>query len=142
MSALLLLLLPQASAVTREEALDHAADYAIHSWTMATVNETADCSSSYESDYTPGTYMGVPYDWGGYVTIDEFDEQIAEGLGAGSHSWHGILSCTTGVDCSGYVSEVWETGHYATSTIDAVTTDISASALERGDALNDAVRGR
>lgn len=131
-------LLTLAFAIDRETALTNAASYAAHSWTMSSANTSASCLSSYESDYTAGTYTGLPYDWGGYMTLEEFDDQIADGYGAGSHSWHGSLWCTAGVDCSGYVSKVWDTDHYATSTFYAVTSEISLSSMERADAFNDA----
>ncbi len=133
-----LLLAAPALAIDRAAALDNAAAYAIHSWSMGSVNMTASCSSDYESTYSPGTYIGLPYDWGGYMDIAEFDAQIADGYGAGSHSWHGSLSCTAGLDCSGFVSMVWETGHYSTSTFYGCTDEIGWNDLKRADAVNDA----
>jgi hypothetical protein len=135
-----LALVAAALAIPREQVLDNAARYAAHVWRSSTSNQYAECyDGDYTSDYPPGEYTGLPYDWGGYVTLDEFDSQIADGYGAGSHSWHGILSCTTGVDCSGYVSMVWETSHYSTSTFDnGPTHEIGWADLSRGDAVNDA----
>lgn len=132
-----ILILASAYAIDRETVLDSAAAYATHEWTMTAVNETASCSTSYVSDYTAGTWRGVPYDWGGYYTLDEYDAAIADGLGAGSHSWHGILSCTAGVDCSGFVSEVWETPHQSTSTFYQVSSDIDVNDLTRADAVDE-----
>lgn len=132
------LIIAAAFAIEREDVLDQAADYAFHPWTMTAVNETAGCSSTYVSDYTAGSYRGLPYDWGGYYTLDEYDQAIADGLGAGSHSWHGILSCTAGLDCSGFVSQVWDASHNSTSTFYTVTTDIAVTELLRADAVNDA----
>lgn len=130
---------PAAHAIPREDVLDNAARYAAHAWESSRDNQYAECTDGdYTSDYPSGSYVGLPYDWGGYVTLDEFDDQIADGYGAGSHSWHGILSCTTGVDCSGFVSMVWETGHYSTSSFGGgPTTEIGWSQVERGDAVND-----
>ncbi len=130
---------PSAHAIPREDVLDNAARYASHVWASTSANQDATCTDGdYESDYPPGTYTGLPYDWGGYVTLDEFDAQLEDGQGAGSHSWHGVLSCTTGVDCSGFVSMIWETGHYSTSTFeDGPTSEIGWSQVERGDAVND-----
>ncbi len=130
-------LIALAAATTREDALDNAAAYALHTWTATSANATADCSSDYASDYPAGTYMGLPYDWGGYMSLAEFDAGIAAGDGAGSHSWHGILECTVGVDCSGFLSMVWEIGHYSTSTLYETATDIDWDQIERGDAVND-----
>ena len=128
-----------AAAVERERALDISAEFATHTWTMTAANQTATCSSSYESDYSPGTYVGVPYDWGGFYTTAEYDDYLEQGYGAGSHSWHDSLWCTVGVDCSGFVSQAWETSQkYGTSTFYQVTHDISVSDLKRADALNNA----
>lgn len=131
-------LIPMLFAIDRETTLNNAAAFAMHSWTGTTANETASCDSGYRSDYGPGTYIGLPYDWGGYMDIAEFDREIAAGYGAGSHSSDGVLSCTAGLDCSGFVSQVWETGHYSTSTFYEVTHDINASEVRAGDAYNDA----
>lgn len=136
---MILALIAAATAIPRDEVLDNAARYATHVWRSSAANQYAECSDDdYESDYPPGEYVGLPYDWGGYVTLDEFDDQIDDGYGAGSHSWHGVLSCTTGVDCSGYVSMLWETDHYATSTFDdGPTHEIGWGELTRADAVND-----
>lgn len=133
-------LLPAVPALPREQVLSTAAEFATHPWTMGAENQTASCSSDYVSDYSPGqSYRGLPYDWGGWVTTAEYDAALAEGLGAGSHSWHGVLSCTVGVDCSGFVSQAWHTDQkYGTSTFYQVSTEIPVEELARGDALNDA----
>ena len=127
-----------ARAIDRETVLDHAASYTMHEWTMTKVNETASCSKGYKSDFTEGTYRGLPYDWGGYWTLDEFDQQIAAGQGAGSHKSDGILDCTTGVDCSGFLSQIWQSSHQSTSSLHTITTPIKLADLTRGDAINDA----
>jgi MYXO-CTERM domain-containing protein len=140
MMAFALLLVGLGFAIEREAVMDNAALFCTHEWTMGAANQYASCSGDYVSDYSPGqTYRGIPYDWGGFVTPAEFDAYLAEGYGAGSHSWHGVLWCTVGVDCSGFVSQAWETDQkYGTATIHQVSHEISTSALQRGDALNDA----
>jgi hypothetical protein len=130
-----------AGAVDRDEILATAPLYYDHEWTCTSTNHTGtDCPSSYTSDFCPGTYSypGLPYDWGGYVTVEQFDADIADGLGAGSHSSDGVLDCTTGVDCSGYVSELWECGHQSTSTIPDISTAIDTRDMWPGDVFNDA----
>lgn len=135
---MILLLVANAFAVDRETVLEAAAQYTMHEWTMTEVNETAVCSSDYVSDFTAGTWKGLPYDWGGYFTLDEFDAAIDEGLGAGSHSVNGILECTAGVDCSGFLSQIWDVSHNSTSSMHSVASDISLAELKRADAVNDA----
>ncbi len=136
-ASVVLLFSGSALAIGSAAILSHAADYAQHTWVMSVKNQKGSCTSSYKSDYTPGAQKGVPYDWGGFDTVAEFDQKIADGYGAGSHSWHGILSCTTGVDCSGFVSRCWELSEkYSTSTIGEVSHSIAKKDLVSGDAFN------
>lgn len=123
-------------AVSRSEALVRARTYAEHPWHCGPDNLAASCSPAYGSVYQTGDYVGLPYDWGGYVTLHEFDLGIADGLGAGSYPDDGVLGCTVGHDCSGFVSRVWKTGHYSTSTMDNISHVISASDVEPADAFN------
>lgn len=125
-------------AITRDRIIKNAKAYAEHKWQCRPENTVvpASCSKTWKSDYTPGWYVGVCYDWGGYKSIEQFDQDLANGLGAGSHSKHGILPCTTGVDCSGFVTQVWETSHHTTSTMKEVARTISMSDLKIGDAFN------
>ncbi len=125
-------------AVDRDTVIQIAKSYAEHKWTCTTANTRANCAPSYKSDYTPGTYTGVPYDWGGYKTISEFDNEIKNGYGAGSHSKDGVLSCTTGVDCSGYVSKCWQEARYTTSTISQISYSIDKKSVKKGDIFNKA----
>ena len=134
--ALLWTALP-AAAIDRDEVIDGSRDYCYHDWYCDTDNLTVSCSGSWSSDYSVGWWTGLPYDWGGYKTLTEFDDDLANGYGAGSHSWHGVLSCTTGLDCSGFVSKVWDTGHYSTSTMSSVSYGIDQADLLRGDGCNE-----
>ena len=61
-----------------------------------------------------------------------------DGLGAGSYPDDGILDCTVGLDCSGFVSQVWQTGHYTTSSLHEISSSIDAGSLVAGDVLNEA----
>ena len=126
----------QTAALTRDEALVRAQTYCFHPWTAATKNQSASCLGSYQSIYVPGDYLGLPYDWGGYVTLFQFDDGIQDGDGAGSYPEHGVLSCTVGLDCSGYVSKIWDVGHFGTATIHNVSHEISFGDVLPGDAFN------
>jgi MYXO-CTERM domain-containing protein len=127
-----------AGAITRDEVMVRARAFAYHPWRCTQSNLTASCSSTYKSVYTPGDYVGLPYDWGGYMNKFTFDQGIANGLGAGSVPYGDILSCTVGLDCSGYVSQCWDTGHLTTSSLHTQSTAITQSQLLPGDALNQA----
>jgi hypothetical protein len=139
-SLLLLLTLPAAAdARDRAAVMAEAARYAEHAWRMKPENQKAACKADYKSDHAPGPRTGLPYAWGGWMSLAEFDRRIASGQAAGSHSRDGILSCVAGVDCSGFVSQVWQLPQrYTTSSISAVTHPISLDALAPGDALNKA----
>jgi len=137
-----LLLLPafpaRAQSISRVEVIDRAQAYCHHPWTCNRQNLEASCVSGYDSLYTIGDHLGLPYDWGGYVTLHQFGVDIRNGLGAGTPPYGAVAACTTGVDCSGYVSKCWDTSHYTTSSIGNVSTVIDRADLLPGDALNDA----
>ncbi|MEZ4226127.1 MAG: MYXO-CTERM sorting domain-containing protein [Polyangiaceae bacterium] len=127
-----------ARAITRTEALVRARAFAYHPWRMGPANATASCNAAYKSVYAPGDYLGLPYDWGGYMSLFTFDQQIASGYGAGSYPADGILDCTAGLDCSGFVSQCWQAGHYTTSSVDQISSVIAQNAMLAGDIYNDA----
>lgn len=138
---LLLLTAPSASAqqtgsISRSQVMTSAAAFTYHRWTATTANLHASCSSSYASDYSVGAHTGVPYTWGGFDDLPSFDEKLKKGYAAGCHSRYGVLSCATGLDCSGFVSRVWGLPtKYSTTTIQQVSTPLSQhSDLRAGDA--------
>jgi hypothetical protein len=49
-----------------------------------------------------------------------------------------LVADAAGVDCSGFVSLVWEIAYHSTSYLHEVTRTIAFEELERGDALNKA----
>jgi hypothetical protein len=129
---------------TRAQIVARAKMFATHSWTCGAANTHASCSKNYRSDWKPGQVItGIPYNWGGFDSPDAFEKKLAKGLGAGSHERNGVLSCTAGIDCSGFVSYCWGiplTGHlYGTTTLRGIAgkprynwfTD-----MKPGDALN------
>lgn len=128
----------EALAISRSEVMARAQAFAYHPWTCGEQNLTASCSAGYESVYVPGDHVGLPYDWGGYMELAEFDKGILAGKGAGSYPKNGILSCTVGLDCSGFVSKAWGIGHYTTSNLASVASAIGADALLAGDIFNQA----
>jgi len=125
-------------AIDRDDIIDCAIDYAELVWQCSADNLVADCTSGWESDFSLGSYTGVAYDWGGSVSTEIYLFQLGNGQGAGSHSWHGILSCTTGVDCSGYVSQCWQSGRYTTSSLHNITYEVDFDEMLPGDVWNKA----
>jgi hypothetical protein len=130
-----------AIAIDRTAVVDATApSYEEHVWTCSADNHDGPtCDAGYVSDFEAGeTYTGLPYDWGGYVTVAQFDVDLADGLGAGSHSDDGISDCNTGVDCSGYVSMLWECGHHTTSSIPDIADVVDTRDMWPADVYNDA----
>lgn len=68
----------------------------------------------------PGTYSCMPYCWGGFNNIAEYNAGLSNGGRVGNIRTPatGHVANTYGLDCSGYVSRCWgQTGKYGTSTI-------------------------
>ena len=89
----------------------------------------------------PVAMRGVPYDWGGVDSIERFDEKIKKGYVAGNIGgtfWStDVRRVTAGVDCSGFVSNVWQLGrHVGTGELPDVTHRVrSLNDMRTGDAL-------
>lgn len=134
-----------ADAISRDEVMTTARSYALHPWHCTSANLSISCASGYSSHFSglcPGDFMGVAYNWGGFSSLFEYDQEIDNGYGAGSYNnysgWPSLeLTCTTGVDCSGYVSRCWDLGYQENTTgIQAITSSISQSAMLAGDVFN------
>jgi len=126
-------------AVSRTEVIDRAKAYAFYPWRAKAANLTASCQANYQSDFVVGDFLGVAYDWGGFDSLFQFSKKIDAGYAAGSPAGGDVTSCTTGVDCSGFVSQTWRTSDkYGTSTLDQISSPIAMASLLPGDAINDA----
>lgn len=136
--AALLLSTASASAISRQETITRARGFAYHPWSATSANMTATCSAAYRSYNQPGDYVGVAYDWGGYMSLLTYDQQIRAGYGAGSQETDGILACTAGLDCSGFVSMAWSTGHFTTSSMHQTSAQIPMADILPGDVFNKA----
>ncbi|MBD63727.1 MAG: hypothetical protein CME62_00845 [Halobacteriovoraceae bacterium] len=87
---------------------------------------------------------GIPYKWGGYfLDLRTFTNGVLDGKATGDVCTCGdpkrgycITGGTIGLDCSGFVSFVWQTGYYTTSRMHQITHQIKWSQLKKGDALN------
>lgn len=115
-------LIAQLPLSTRAAVVARAKTMASHPWICSRANLHAACARNYESDWKSGQQVnGIPYRWGGSDGPEELDKKLAQGLAAGSHRRDGVLSCTTGIDCSAFVSLCWGvplSGHtYSTSNL-------------------------
>lgn len=140
--------------VKRSEALSLAKEYNDHVWTAKSCNVgTTTCTDWCNKQKTikppswvvVGTNTRFPYSWGGFSTISQFDQGLADCKKAGDIQTKYAdgtsacgSSCSVGVDCSGFVSRLWkQTTKYGTSTIMQIATKINKSDLKPADALND-----
>jgi len=136
MALAILLCTATAGAISRDEVLVRAQTYSFHPWECENQNVTASCAWGYQSVHAVGQHMGLPYDWGGCMTLLKFDKGLAQGQGAGSYPDDGILDCTVGLDCSGFVSKAWGVGHHTTSSMHQVSHEISFGSVKEADGFN------
>jgi hypothetical protein len=90
----------------------------------------------------PNPMKGLPYDWGGADSIAEFKTRLERGYAAGNIGgtfWtpQEAPHATTGIDCSGLVSNVWKLGrHIPTSKLNDFTIPVAElNKMRVGDAL-------
>jgi hypothetical protein len=89
----------------------------------------------------PGVLRGVSYNWGGADTVAGYDDKLARGYAAGNIGgtyWTAERDqLSAGVDCSGFVSNVWRIGeHVDSAKLDQFSVPLARlSELRIGDAL-------
>ena len=134
--------LPAASCVTRATMTSADQGYRNNSKYLSTTNISGACAGRTAPRYlaAAGTYSSVPYEWGGFDTVATFNGQMSPGTGkAGNINTANVLGCSFGVDCSGFVSRVWQlTTKYSTSTLPNVSRAIHINGIVRNDIFNKA----
>lgn len=154
--------LPVPSRVTRAECMNTADAYRLHRWTPTHANvkhgydargirvDTPDIG--YNPDgAVPGWWKpgeaneGVPYQWGGFSTLAEFDAGVRAGKAAGDVYTSekrrmlddAVSTSAVGIDCSGYISRCWKLDRsYSTRELPLLCTRIDWKELQPGDILN------
>jgi len=128
-------------SITRFQALVTADEYVQHIWTATAANIGTTALVTTPTWIVIGQNQKVPYKWGGYNTVAEFDAGVAAGKLAGDMNtsagvdWSGCV----GADCSGFVSICWTSGRYTTSSFNQVSTQLSSfNNLLPADATNKA----
>ena len=133
------------AAITRQQIIDNAEPYAVYNWTCTAANiKDYDCGGVHvttPSWVTVGANVSIPYMWGGFSSLPEFDQGIADEVSAGDSYTVGNGSgpgCAVGVDCSGFVSRAWDLPYkYGTSTLPNISTEYASfSDLLPGDIVN------
>ncbi len=139
--------IPQITSVTRDEALQIADTYVKHTWvchdnnlTHGTVTAPDGMQICSPGWIVIGENTKIPYKWGGFNTLQEFDAELSKGKYAGdiyTSKDYGSLYCV-GVDCSGFVSRCWKLEyHCPTSAMPSVTVAYSSwEQLKKGDAIH------
>ena len=130
--------------VTPAEALAMADQYVQHQWTATAANITngrINDPNGVEIEtpdwIEPGSNYHVPYQWGGFRTLDQLDAGLLSGKYAGDKATdcnqnYCVSPHCVGVDCSGFVSRCWKLPtHYSTRMMD----DSIAVAYQNWDEL-------
>lgn len=88
---------------------------------------------------------GVPYQWGGFNTVAEFDTGLKAGKAAGdvytdvkrSLLDDAVTNEAVGIDCSGFISRLWKLPRsYSTRELPGLCQNIAWNSLKPGDILN------
>jgi hypothetical protein len=145
-------------APSQEAMLKTAHEYSTHQWKGSQANILHGADPDHVTVHTPDNTMfpdgwsaagklnmGIPYTWGGFSSIEEFEEGVAQGKLAGHIFRKGdkldrsvYSKHTVGVDCSGLVSRCWGIPFkLGTSTLYLVSDRLADyQELQPGDALN------
>lgn len=86
-----------------------------------------------------GENVKIPYQWGGFRTLAQFDQGLSAGKYAGDRATSGVSSYCVGVDCSGFVSRCWNLPHqYSTRMMnDYITVAYQSwTELQPADAIH------
>jgi hypothetical protein len=133
------------SGVSRSNALRIADTYVLHQYSCTSSNLAPTDVTGPDGDVvrTPdwlvaGVNARIPYKWGGFNTIEQFDAGLANGKYAGDINTNGVSSHAYGVDCSGFVSRCWNLSYHAsTAYMPNITTQYSSwDDLKPGDAIH------
>ena len=122
--------LSKTTTASREQALHIAESYVTHAYTCASGNLSPVDVTAPDGDIvrTPswlvvGRNLRIPYKWGGFNTLAQFDAGLSSGSYTGDINTAGVSSHAVGVDCSGFVSRCWQlSNHYSTASMPAITT--------------------
>ena len=117
-------------AVSRSSALRVGETYVLNKYVCTSANLAPADVTGPDGDVvrTPswliaGVNSKIPYKWGGFNTIAQFNSGITAGKYAGDINTAGVSNYAVGVDCSGFVSRCWQlSSHYSTSAMPGITT--------------------
>lgn len=132
--------------ISRKEIISRAEAFESHIWTATADNiwtgQICDNQQVIAAPYVKvGENRSVPYMWDGFSSIEKFDEGMSNGLCAGNKNTStsvGSMNCAEGVDCSGFISQAWNTTwKYDTREFYPIVIDYDSwSELKPGDVAN------
>lgn len=131
--------------VSRNDALKYADTYVLHRYTTAQANLAPNNVTGPDGDVvqTPswlinGINAKIPYCWGGFSTLAQFDAGLKAGRYAGDINTAGVSDYAVGVDCSGFVSRCWQlSSQHTTSDMPNITGVYSSwDYMKPGDAVH------
>ncbi|MCB1095736.1 MAG: hypothetical protein KDN22_09195 [Verrucomicrobiae bacterium] len=154
-----------AASVSRTESIRIAEAYRTHRWRPASHNafsgidatgvhvQTPDIAfQPTDPDSRPGWWVpnesntGIPYQWGGFDTPQEFDRKVAAGFYAGDIYTaakrkaldDAVSAKACGIDCSGFISRCWRLDRsYSTRELASLCQPLpDFASLKQGDLVN------
>jgi hypothetical protein len=143
--------------ITRADVLTNAEAYLAATWKMETDNYSHEgvpnlCSPPKArtwlrparlNDSIGQTHAAVPYKWGGFLSVDGFNERLKSKRLAGSVCTcddkklnYCIVADAAGVDCSGFVSRAWDVDRHTTKNFNDISTPVKWKELKAADIVN------
>jgi len=106
--------------------------YRLNTHYYSATNISGTCSGRKAPRYFSGagTYDSVSYEWGGWDTVATFNAGMSPGTMKAGNINGVVLACSLGVDCSGFVTRVWQRTDkkYGTSTLSQISTPLGSFA--------------
>lgn len=128
---------PDLPAITRDQIVSTAAEYAAINWLCSKRN-----AHRHYNDLLPGTrYNGLSYNMGGFDSLPRFEQKVRRGNIAGNvkrrcGKWLCIRRDFAGIDCAGFVSRCWGIIQYSCPTLSNISIVVPPGDLQPGDILN------
>ena len=127
----------QVSAMARDQMFEIANEHLLLRWYCSPSNIYTGVANATCPYTTAGWKDGMAYKWGGYDTRDSYWlNVVVNGGWAGDTNSAAIVSGTYGNDCSGYVSRIWRSGRYTTSSFPGIAPEVGYSVIAPGDIMN------
>lgn len=133
----------EGQCMSRDEIMQRAYEYANFTAVYNTKHMTT-CSGrtpvAYFQSHLGQSIKGVAYKYAGYMEVSTYANAVANNYTVGDLNTANdkvVDGCSYGVDCSGFVTKAWLSGHQTTSTLQNVSFGLPGTdALLPGDALN------